>query len=109
MTTSAAAVPRALLDKFHAKGVTIRQQYGTSESSGAITNPEFELALRCPESAGFPLPTFDLEIRDGDGTPLPPVEGRDDVNAAFWLPLEDARSASLYGSHNMLIELAMFR
>ena len=67
-----APVPRALLDKYHAKGVTIRQQYGTSESSGAITNPEFELALRCPESAGHPLPTFDLEIRDGEGRALPP-------------------------------------
>lgn len=66
-----APVPRALLDKFHAKGVTIRQQYGTSESSGAITNPEFDLALRCPESAGHPLPTFDLEIRDADRRPVP--------------------------------------
>ena len=66
-----APVPRSLLDKFHAKGVTIRQQYGTSESSGAITNPEYELALRCPESAGHPLPTFDLEIRDEAGAPLP--------------------------------------
>ncbi|GLS99061.1 acyl-CoA synthetase [Sphingobium jiangsuense] len=62
-----APVPRALLEKYLAKGVTIRQQYGTSEASGAITNPDFDLAVQCPESAGHPLPTFDLEIRDADG------------------------------------------
>jgi fatty-acyl-CoA synthase len=72
-----APVPRALLEKFLAKGVTIRQQYGTSESSGAITNPDFDLATSCPESAGHPLPTFDLEIRDEAGNPLPANEPGD--------------------------------
>lgn len=67
-----APVPRSLLEKYLAKGVTIRQQYGTSEASGAITSPEFELARDCPESAGHPLPTFDLEIRDSDGRAAPP-------------------------------------
>jgi fatty-acyl-CoA synthase len=66
-----APVPRALLDKFLAKGVTIRQQYGASEASGAITSPDKDLARRCPESAGHPLPTFDLEIRDAAGQPVP--------------------------------------
>jgi fatty-acyl-CoA synthase len=69
-----APVPRSLLDKYHRKGVTIRQQYGTSESSGAITNPELDLALRCPESAGHPLPTFDLQIRDGANREVAPNE-----------------------------------
>lgn len=72
--TGGAPVPRSLLEKYHAKGVTIRQQYGTSESAGAITNPESELALRNPESAGHPLPTFDLQIRDEDSNVLPANE-----------------------------------
>lgn len=66
-----APVPRSLLEKFAQKGVIIRQQYGTSEASGAITNPDYDLAMRCPESAGHPLPTFDLEIRDEKRAPVP--------------------------------------
>jgi fatty-acyl-CoA synthase len=58
---------RALLDTFLAKGVILRHQYGTSESSGAITSPEDSIALERPDSCGHPLPTFDLEIRDEAG------------------------------------------
>lgn len=75
-----APVPRALLEKFARKGVIIRQQYGTSEASGAITNPDYDLAMRCPESAGHPLPTFDLEIRDSAGKPVPP-----DASGEIWI------------------------
>lgn len=68
--TGGAPVPRPLLEKFLAKGVTIRQQYGCTEGCAGVSSPDAAEAARNPVSCGHPLPGVEIELRDEHGQPV---------------------------------------
>ncbi|HTB48791.1 MAG TPA: NUDIX domain-containing protein [Verrucomicrobiae bacterium] len=51
--------------------------------------------------------TTALLINLGNHGSLPAVRGKDDAKWAGWVPLEEARQSRLFGSHNLIIELAL--
>ena len=74
-----AAFSPALLERARAAIPNLRGVmgvgYGQTECAALATVNAGDELTAFPESAGRPLPTVDLEIRDEDGTPLP--EGED--------------------------------
>jgi long-chain acyl-CoA synthetase len=52
--------------------VSIRQGYGLTETAGLISSNPTDAVKR--GSVGHPVPGTEVEIRDGDGRPLPPGE-----------------------------------
>ena len=72
--TGGAPVSMELMRRYAAKGVILRQQFGVSENCGCAFSPDQETALNRPHSCGPALPGIDVEIRGGDGRPLPPGE-----------------------------------
>jgi long-chain acyl-CoA synthetase len=62
-----------LLTRIERVATSARAQtgYGMTEVCGAITSIIGDFFLDKPTSCGRPLPTYDLEIRDEDGRPLP--------------------------------------
>ncbi|MES0875385.1 class I adenylate-forming enzyme family protein [Sinimarinibacterium thermocellulolyticum] len=69
--TGGAPVPRPLLEKFLAKGVTIRQQYGCTEACGGVSSPDAAEVARNPVSCGHALPGVEIELRDEHGQTTP--------------------------------------
>ncbi|HEY0914764.1 MAG TPA: class I adenylate-forming enzyme family protein, partial [Solimonas sp.] len=72
--TGGAPVPKPLLEKFLAKGVTIRQQYGFTEGCAGVSSPDAATAAADPGSCGQPLPGIELEIRNDAGQRTAPGE-----------------------------------
>lgn len=72
--TGGAPVPKPLLEKFLAKGVTIRQQYGFTEGCAGVSSPDAATAAADPGSCGQPLPGIELEIRNEAGQRAAPGE-----------------------------------
>jgi len=73
-TTGGAPVSRSLLDRYAAKGVTIRQSYGFTEACGGVSCPSEAAALARPEACGYAQPSLDIEIRNDRGQPVRPGE-----------------------------------
>lgn len=72
--TGGAPVPRALLDRFLGKGVTIRQQYGFTEACGGVSAPDRDGAAARPQSCGLPYPALEVEVRTPAGARVQPGE-----------------------------------
>jgi ADP-ribose pyrophosphatase YjhB (NUDIX family) len=53
-----------------------------------------------PETTAF---LFDL----GDNPDLPPLDTSEETNQALWVPENEALTASLYGSHQLILRLAL--
>jgi len=114
--TGGAPVPRPLLEKFLAKGVTIRQQYGFTEGCAGVSSPDAFTAADDPGSCGHPLPGIDLEIRNEAGQRTAPGEVCEvhargpQLMSGYWNKPEATREAfdgewyrtgdlGLYGEH----------
>jgi long-chain acyl-CoA synthetase len=62
-----------LVSRIEQTATTARVQtgYGMTEVTGAITSIIGDFFVDKPTSCGRPLPTYDVEVRDDDGQPLP--------------------------------------
>jgi fatty-acyl-CoA synthase len=75
--TGAAASPARLRQAIERFGPVLYQVYGTTEVPGATHLTPLEHDLERPEllsSCGRPMPGVEVEVRDGDGRPVPAGE-----------------------------------
>ncbi len=65
------AVPVELLERWHARGVSIRQGYGLTEGCSLVTLPPADVAMDRPDIAGVGGILRDVTVVDDDDAPVP--------------------------------------
>jgi fatty-acyl-CoA synthase len=71
LQTGSAPIPLELIEKFHQKGIKIRQGYGLTEASPAACLLHDEYAMRKPGSCGKEFFHLEIRIVDDKGNELP--------------------------------------
>jgi len=73
MSVGGQATPPALLSKIHQAfpNAVLGSGYGMTEAGGTVTLAVGQGFIDNPRSVGWPVATFDVEIRDDEGTALP--------------------------------------
>jgi fatty-acyl-CoA synthase len=71
LCTGGTRVPVEVLQRWHHKGIVLRQGYGCTETGGFTTFSTREEALRHPERAGTPIAGVRIRLADDKGDDVP--------------------------------------